>query len=98
MKPKRVGWIFVALYCLGLALTTAFVFSPYSSDMSGLLFLFATLPWSYLGEQVNRNWGLGVGVVLGLFLNGAIAYWLGYGLGVMCRRWCLSSSGAPSRR
>jgi apolipoprotein N-acyltransferase len=97
-RPRRLGWVFVGLYCLGLLLLVGFLFSPYASDMSGILLLFATLPWSYFGDQVNRNWGLGIGVVLGLVLNGAIAYWIGYGLGVMCRRWCPSSSAAPSRR
>lgn len=94
----RVGWIFVGLYCAAMALLAAFVFRPHAGDMSGILFAYATLPWSYIGNQVSWSWGLGIGALGGAILNGVIAYWLGYGLAALWLRWCPSSSGAPSRR
>jgi len=54
--------------------------------MSGLLLMVASLPWSYFGDRIDSGWGLAIGIAAGLVLNGVIAYWLGYGLGVMWRR------------
>ena len=97
MTRARAGWIFVGVYCVAMVLLGAFVLRPGAGDMSGILFAYATLPWSYIGNQVSWAWGLGIGIVVGAILNGVIAYWLGYALAVILR-WCPSSSGAPSRR
>ena len=84
--PKRVGWIFVGAYCLALLSLLVFIFNA-GGDMSGILILYAALPWSMIGNWFGPNWGLGIGTLLGLVLNGAIAFCAGYGSAVLYRRW-----------
>ncbi len=50
--------------------------------MSGLLLVLPALPWAILGDRLlGQAWGLGIGMVVGLPLNGVLAYWAGYGIG-----------------
>ncbi len=76
-----MGWIFVAIYLAVIGAIVAFILSPAASDMSGLLLALPALPWAVLADWLLGGWGLGIGVLIGLPLNGVLAYWAGYGIG-----------------
>ena len=82
MPPRVMGWIFLGVYLGVLALIVAFIVSPASSDMSGLLLVLPALPWALLGHWLlGQSWGLGIGTLVGLPLNGVLAYLIGYWIG-----------------
>jgi hypothetical protein len=79
LAPRTVGWIGVGMYVAVVAAIAIFVFSPAASHMSGLLFVFPALPWPLLGHLLlGPNWGLPIGTMVGLPLNGVLAYVIGY--------------------
>src|SRR3982751_4309345 len=75
-NPKRTGWIFLGAYGLVIALILLFIVTA-GGDMAGLLLIFPALPWPLLGDWLFGAAGLGYGVVLGLVLNGLLAFGLG---------------------
>lgn len=80
LPPRILGWLFLGVYGLLLALIALFVAAS-SGDMSGLLFVFPALPWPLVGMWIYRPGGFGYGVLAGLVLNGALAYALGFWVG-----------------
>jgi len=84
--PKRVGWMFVGVYCAAVALIVAFVLSPYAGHMSPLLIPAAALPWSGIGYWLHGGSGADIAILPGLVLNAVAAYWLGYGIALAFRR------------
>ena len=81
LRPRTMGWIFVGIYVAVIAAIVGFIVSPAASDMSGLLLVVPALPWSFLGDRLVDGWGLGIGVLIGLPLNGVLAYFIGCAIG-----------------
>lgn len=86
-QPPAVksGLIFVAGYVAVVAAAIVFVATS-SGDMSGLVFLFITLPWPFVGSWLLGDIGLTGGLLLGLAINAAISFSIGYGLAKLKRR------------
>jgi hypothetical protein len=77
-----MGWIFLGVYLGVLALIVAFILSPAGGHMSPLLLVMPALPWPVVGHLLlGQGWGLGIGTVVGLPLNGVLAYLIGYQIG-----------------
>ena len=82
LAPRTMGWIFAGAYVAVIAAIVIFIFSGAASDMSGLLLVFPALPWPVLGQLLaGPNWGFGIGTMIGLPLNGVLAYLIGYWIG-----------------
>ena len=73
----RTGAIFLGGYLLGILLIVVFI-NTAGGHMSGLLLIFPALPWSLLGNLLFGYNGLGYGTWIGLALNAALAFGLGY--------------------
>ena len=70
------------MYVAVIAAIAIFIVSPAASDMSGLLLVVPALPWPVIGQLLaGPNWGFGIGTVIGLPLNGVLAYLTGYWIG-----------------
>jgi hypothetical protein len=79
IAPARLGGILLAVYLAALAAIVIFIVTA-GGHMSPLLLSVAALPWSLLGHWLHRGWGLHLGTLLGLPLNAALAFALGYWL------------------
>ena len=69
----------VGAYGVLLALTVIFIATA-SGDMSGLLIVIPALPWPIVAHWIFRDAGLWIGTLLGLPLNGFLAFSIGYGI------------------
>jgi hypothetical protein len=81
----KLGLIFLGCYVAVLAAAVIFVATS-SGDMSGVVFLYVAQPWPLVGFRLFGFSGTGAGMLLGLPLNGAIAFGIGYGLSRAFRR------------
>ena len=81
LKPRTMGWIFAGAYIGVILAIGAFVISPAASDMSGLLLVVPALPWPVMAEALIGGWGFTIGTLIGLPLNGVLAYFIGYAIG-----------------
>ena len=80
-RRARLGAILLGAYLVALAAIVLFIYTA-GGHMSPLLLSVAALPWSLFGHWLHGGgWGLHVGTVVGLPLNGALVFVLGYWLG-----------------
>ena len=79
IRPVRLGAILLAVYLAVLAAIAIFIHTP--AGTCPLLFSVTALPWSLFGHWLyGGGYGLHVGTLVGLVLNGAGAFALGYWL------------------
>ena len=76
-RAVKAGLAFLAGYLALVAAAAVFVASS-GGDMSGLVFVFIALPWPLLGSWLFGDGGMMAGALLGLALNGAISFGIGY--------------------
>jgi hypothetical protein len=81
----KLGLIFAGGYLAVLTAAAAFVATS-SGDMSGMVFFFIAQPWPLVGSWFFGFGGATAGMPLGLALNGALAFGIGYGVSRACRR------------
>src|SRR2546423_6340337 len=79
LSPRRTGLIALGAYLALIGVIVVMIFRA-GGDMSGLLIVIPALPWPMLGAWLLGDYGFGIGVVGGLILNGALAYFAGAGL------------------
>ena len=77
VAPARLGGILLAVYLAVVAAIIVFIHTA-GGHMSPLLLSVAALPWSMIGHWLHHGWGLHIGTFVGLAVNGAAAFALGY--------------------
>ena len=81
IQPARLGAILAGVYLAILVAIAVFIYTA-GGHMSPLLFSVAALPWSLFGHWLHGGgWGVHVGTLVGLPLNGALIFVLGYWVG-----------------
>lgn len=79
------GLVFLAAYVALLVAVLVFVVSQGGGEV-GMIFLYLSLPWPSVGFKLFGHLGTGYGALLGLALNGVVAFGIGYGIARIFRR------------
>ena len=75
----------VGLYFAGVAATAVYAFTR-TGDMGGINLLYAMLPWPWIGHRMFGFGGQEAGILLGIPLNAAMAFAIGYGISRLLTR------------
>jgi hypothetical protein len=79
----KLGLVFLAGY--GAIVAAAIIFVAAYGGESGMIFLYITLPWPFVGGRWLGDTGAMAGLPLGLLLNAALSFGIGYGIGRLHR-------------